>query len=60
MLKDDFDFASIDFAAVLTKAKGGPINLLMMGSAAKLTGPKTKTVFLEDLPPEEIAKVQEP
>ena len=27
---------------------------------AKLTGPKTKTVFLEDLPPEEIAKVQEP
>mmetsp|Transcript_11624 Transcript_11624/g.24640 ORF Transcript_11624/g.24640 Transcript_11624/m.24640 type:complete len:565 (+) Transcript_11624:149-1843(+) len=60
VLKDDFDFASIDFAAVLTKAKGGPINLLMMGSAAKLTGPKTKTVFLEDLPPEEIAKVQEP
>ena len=31
-----------------------------MGSAAELTGPKTKTVFLEDLPPEEVAKVQEP
>ena len=27
------------------------------GSAAKLTGPKVKTVFLEDLPPEEAAKV---
>lgn len=31
-----------------------------MGSATELTGPKTKTVFLEDLPPEEVAKVQEP
>jgi ubiquitin carboxyl-terminal hydrolase 14 len=31
-----------------------------MGSAAALTGPKIKTVFLEDLPPEEVAKVQEP
>jgi len=60
VLKDDFDFGSIDFAAVLSKAKGGPLNLLLMGSAAELTGPKTKTVFLEDLPPEEVAKVQEP
>jgi ubiquitin carboxyl-terminal hydrolase 14 len=31
-----------------------------MGSAAELSGPKINTVFLEDLPPEEIAKVQEP
>lgn len=60
VLKDDFDFSTIDFAASLSKAKGGPLNLLLMGSAAELTGPKTKTVFLEDLPPEEIAKVQEP
>jgi len=60
VLKDDFDFATIDFATALSKAKGGPFNLLLMGSAAELTGPKTKTVFLEDLPPEEIAKVQEP
>lgn len=36
------------------------MNILLMGSAAELTGPKTKTVFLEDLPPEEVAKVQEP
>lgn len=60
VLKDDFDFSTIDFATALSKAKGGPLNLLLMGSAAELTGPKTKTVFLEDLPPEEIAKVQEP
>ena len=60
MLKDDFDFSTIDFATALSKAKGGPLNLLLMGSAAELTGPKTKTIFLEDLPPEEIAKVQEP
>ena len=31
--------------------------MLLMGSAAKLTGPKAKTVFIEDLPPEEVAKV---
>jgi ubiquitin carboxyl-terminal hydrolase 14 len=59
-LKDDFDFSTIDFAAALSKAKGGALNLLLMGSAAALTGPKIKTVFLEDLPPEEVAKVQEP
>lgn len=52
LLKDDFDLASIDYAKV--KA---PIQILLMGSAAKLTGPKVKTVFLEDLPPEEAAKV---
>mmetsp|Transcript_124757 Transcript_124757/g.186358 ORF Transcript_124757/g.186358 Transcript_124757/m.186358 type:complete len:564 (+) Transcript_124757:53-1744(+) len=60
VLKDDFDFTSVDLAAALSKAKGGPLNLLLMGSAAELTGPKSKTVFLEDLPPEEVAKVQEP
>lgn len=60
VLKDDFDFASLDLASVLSKSKGGPLHLLLMGSAAELTGPKSKTVFLEDLPPEEVAKVQEP
>lgn len=59
-MKDDFDLSSVDFAAAVSKAKGGPLNVLLMGSAAELTGPKTKTVFLEDLPPEEVAKVQEP
>jgi ubiquitin carboxyl-terminal hydrolase 14 len=59
-LKDDFDFSTVDIAAAVSKAKGAPLNLLLMGSAAELTGPKTKTVFLEDLPPEEIARVQEP
>lgn len=47
-------------ASAMSKSKGGPLNLLLMGSAAELTGPKTKTVFLEDLPPEEVAKVHEP
>jgi ubiquitin carboxyl-terminal hydrolase 14 len=60
VLKDDCDFSTIDFASAVSKSKGGPLNLLLMGSAAELTGPKTKIVFLEDLPPEEIAKVQEP
>ncbi|KAG7365119.1 ubiquitin carboxyl-terminal hydrolase [Nitzschia inconspicua] len=60
VLKDDFDFSTIDFAAAVSKSKGAPLNLLLMGSAAELTGPKTKTVFLEDLPPEEVAKVKEP
>eukprot|EP00980_Cylindrotheca_fusiformis_P004068 scaffold880_cov132-Cylindrotheca_fusiformis.AAC.64 len=60
VLKDDFDLSSVDFGSAVTKAKGGPLNLLLMGSAAELSGPKTKTVFLEDLPPEEVAKVEEP
>ena len=38
----------------------GPVQLLLMGSAAQLTAPKTKTVFVEDLPAEEVAKVAEP
>lgn len=52
VVKDDFDLTSIDFSKVKR-----PIQILMMGSASKLTGPKVKTVFLEDLPPEEAAKV---
>lgn len=52
VLKDDFDLTSIDYAKCKT-----PLQILLMGSATKLTGPKTKTVFLEDLAPEEAAKV---
>lgn len=53
------------YKVALAKAKGGPLCLLLMGSAAKDVAavevkPKTKTIFLEDLPPEEIAKVVEP
>lgn len=60
VLKDDTDLSTIDFAGALAKEKGKELQVLLMGSAAKLTGPKTKTVFLEDLPPEEVAKVKEP
>ncbi|CAB9499872.1 terminal hydrolase 14 [Seminavis robusta] len=60
VLKDEMDLSTIDFAGAMTKANGKDLQVLLMGSAAKLTGPKTKTVFLEDLPPEEVAKVQEP
>jgi ubiquitin carboxyl-terminal hydrolase 14 len=59
-LKDDFDLATLDFEGVLAKNKGAPLQILLMGSATKLATPKVTTVFLEDLPPEEIAKVQEP
>lgn len=52
LLKDEFDLASIDY----TKIKP-PVQFLLMGSAAKLAAPKTKTVFVEDLPPEQAAKV---
>lgn len=52
VLKDNFDLTSINYAKVKM-----PIQILLMGSAAKLTGPKIKTVFVEDLPPEEAAKV---
>lgn len=60
VLKDEVDLVTFDWAAAHSKAGAGGIQLLLMGSATKLTGPKTKTVFLEDLPPEEIARVQEP
>ena len=53
ILKDDFDLTSIEY----TNAKPQPIQILLMGSAAKLEGPKVKTVFIEDLPEEEAAKV---
>eukprot|EP00557_Chaetoceros_sp_GSL56_P009220 CAMPEP_0176495898 /NCGR_PEP_ID=MMETSP0200_2-20121128/10908_1 /TAXON_ID=947934 /ORGANISM="Chaetoceros sp., Strain GSL56" /LENGTH=596 /DNA_ID=CAMNT_0017893819 /DNA_START=129 /DNA_END=1916 /DNA_ORIENTATION=+ len=52
ILKDDFDLSSIDYPSIQP-----PIQFLLMGSATQLTGPKTQTVFVEDLPPEEAARV---
>jgi ubiquitin carboxyl-terminal hydrolase 14 len=52
ILKDDFDLCSIDFSSIKP-----PIQFLLMGSASQLTGPKLPIVFVEDLPPEEAAKV---
>lgn len=59
-MKDETDMSSIDFKAAAEKAKDGTLQLLLMGSATQVAKPTTKTIFLEDLPPEEIAKVQEP
>jgi ubiquitin carboxyl-terminal hydrolase 14 len=50
VLKEDFDLATIDFASLLAKSNSQPLQVLMMGSATKLVGPKVKTVFIEDLP----------
>lgn len=55
ILKDEFELATIDFSAALSKAN--PLQIMMMGSAVKLAAPKTKTIFIEDLPEEEVAKV---
>ncbi|KAL7574539.1 hypothetical protein ACA910_015894 [Epithemia clementina (nom. ined.)] len=57
VLKPD---TAVDWDKAAASANGTPLNVLLMGSAAQLTGPTQKTVFLEDLPPEEIAKVAEP
>jgi len=50
VLKDDFDLSTIDFAASMAKSNNQPLQVLLMGSATKLSSPKVKTVFLEDLP----------
>jgi ubiquitin carboxyl-terminal hydrolase 14 len=57
LLKDDTDLLALDWKGASSK---GPVQILLMGSAADLVGPKEKVVFLEDLPPEEVAKVAEP
>lgn len=58
LLKDDFDLTSIDYSKIKPP---GAVQILLMGSAAnsqnQLTGPKVKTVFVEDMAPEEAAKV---
>ena len=58
-MKDDFDFNSIDWPATLSKSKDG-IQVLLMGSATKLAGPTVKTIFVEDMPLEELAAVAPP
>jgi ubiquitin carboxyl-terminal hydrolase 14 len=67
VLKDDAtDFAAIDWKRAQSKAGGGcgdgggKLQLLLMGSAVTVKAPEKKTVFLEDLPAEELAKVVEP
>eukprot|EP00555_Chaetoceros_dichaeta_P004829 CAMPEP_0198257650 /NCGR_PEP_ID=MMETSP1447-20131203/7255_1 /TAXON_ID=420782 /ORGANISM="Chaetoceros dichaeta, Strain CCMP1751" /LENGTH=609 /DNA_ID=CAMNT_0043944595 /DNA_START=144 /DNA_END=1973 /DNA_ORIENTATION=- len=61
LLKDDFNLESIDYSKFESNSSSGgggsPIQILLMGSASKLIAPKVKTVFLEDLPAEEAAKV---
>ena len=59
VLKETEHFAALDWSKAAASS-GGRIQLLLMGSAATLAQPTTQTVFLEDLPPEEVAKVQEP
>ena len=63
ILQDNFDLTGIDWTAV--RPQPLPAVCLLMGSSAAQvlshnTAPKVKTVFLEDLPPEEMAKVKEP
>jgi len=54
LLKDDFNLESINYTKF---ESSGPIQILLMDSATKLITPKVKTVFLEDLPAAEAAKV---
>ena len=55
VLKDDCDLCALDLGSIKS-----PIAMLMMGSATLPVEPAVKTVFLEDLPPEEAARVVEP
>ena len=55
VLKDTCDLSSLDLSTITP-----PIQMLMMGSATLPVEPVTKTVFLEDLPPEEAARMVEP
>jgi ubiquitin carboxyl-terminal hydrolase 14 len=60
ILKEDGDLSSLDWTAALKKNQSTSLQLLLMGSAVTVQAPTVKTVFLEDLPAEEIAKVAEP
>jgi ubiquitin carboxyl-terminal hydrolase 14 len=55
VLKDAEDLSAINFSAI-----SPPVQMLMMGSATLPVEPVRKTVFLEDLPPEEAARMVEP
>mmetsp|Transcript_2290 Transcript_2290/g.4819 ORF Transcript_2290/g.4819 Transcript_2290/m.4819 type:complete len:595 (+) Transcript_2290:106-1890(+) len=55
VLKDDTSLADLPLSKI-----SPPIQMLLMGSATLPVEPVKKTVFLEDLPPEEAAKMVEP
>lgn len=55
VLKDDTSLADLPLSKI-----SPPIQMLLMGSATLPVEPAKKTVFLEDLPPEEAAKMVEP
>ena len=55
VLKDTCDLSTLKLDGITP-----PIQMLMMGSATLPVEPVKKTVFLEDLPPEEAAKMVEP
>lgn len=55
VLKDTVDLSTLQLSSIKP-----PIQILMMGSATLPVEPVKKTVFLEDLPPEEAAKMVEP
>lgn len=55
VLKDTEDLSSLNLSGIAP-----PIQMLMMGSATLPVEPVQKVVFMEDLPPEEAAKMIEP
>jgi len=55
VLKDTLDLSTLNLSAIKS-----PIQILMMGSATLPVEPVKKTVFLEDLAPEEAAMMIEP
>ena len=55
VLKDECDLSSLSLSGI-----SPPIQMLMMGSATLPVEPVKKTVFLEDLPHEEAARMVEP
>ena len=55
VLKDTEDLTSLNLSDI-----SPPIQMLMMGSATLPVEPAQKVVFIEDLPPEEAAKMIEP
>jgi len=55
VLKDEFDMSTLKLSSIKP-----PVQILMMGSATLPVEPKTKTLFLEDLPTEEAAKLADP
>ena len=55
VLKDAQDLSTLNLSGI-----SPPIQMLMMGSATLPVEPVKKTVFLEDLPPEEAARMVEP